>query len=210
MIKFNKKKKDLNELEKNQEEGIIGIPTLLDNHRRYINFPNNPIKKRKKLKKNDLIKSINTENSSTIKKKSISLKNEDNAKENASNIININLSDNQKIIEKCKIIMSFNYSEMNNLDYNLALKYDQRSYCEYYISLIKTKHILIVIFFNNKDYNSRIIKLDLFFISFAISYTLNALFFSDGIKHKIYEDKGIFKLLYQIPQILYSFIISAV
>ena len=72
--------------------------------------------------------------------------------------------------------MSFNYSEMNNLDYNLALKYDQRSYCEYYISLIKTKHILIVIFFNNKDYNSRIIKLDLFFISFAISYTLNALF----------------------------------
>ena len=69
LIKFNKKKKDLNELEKNQEEGIIGIPTLLDNHRRYINFPNNPIKKRKKLKKNDLIKSINTENSSTIKKK---------------------------------------------------------------------------------------------------------------------------------------------
>ena len=69
LIKFNKKKKDLNELEKNQEEGIIGIPTLLDNHRRYINFPNNPIKKRKKLKKKDLIKSINTENSSTIKKK---------------------------------------------------------------------------------------------------------------------------------------------
>ena len=76
---------------------------------------------------------------------------------------------------------------------------------EYYLSMLKTKHILIVISFNNKDYNSRIIKLDLFFISFAISYTVNALFFNEETISKINEEKGTFNFIYHIPQILYSF-----
>ena len=35
-------------------------------------------------------------------------------------------------------------------------------------------------------------------------------FFSDDTMHKIYEDNGAFNILFQIPQILYSSIISAV
>ena len=122
----------------------------------------------------------------------------------------MNSIQDKKTIEKCKKIMAFNYYEMNDFSFKLALKYDHRTFCEYYLSLLKTKHILIVIFFNNKDYNSRIIKLDLFFISFAISYTVNALFFNEETISKINEEKGTFNFIYHIPQILYSFLISAV
>ena len=60
------------------------------------------------------------------------------------------------------------------------------------------------------DYNSRVIKIDLFFINFTIYYTINALFFNDSTMHKIYEDGGSFNFIYQLPQILYSSLISAV
>ena len=58
------------------------------------------------------------------------------------------------------------------------------------------------------DYNSRIIKMFIFFFSFCLDFTVNALFFSDDTMIKIYEDKGKFNFLYHIPQILYSTIIA--
>ena len=99
---------------------------------------------------------------------------------------------------------------MNELSYKLALKHDKRTYCGYYLSLIRTKHNLIFSFYYTNDYNSRIIKIDLFFISFVIYYTVNALFFIDDTMHKIYEDKGEYQFVYQLPQILYSSLISAI
>ena len=48
----------------------------------------------------------------------------------------------------------------------------------------------------------------LFFFFFFLDFTVNALFFTDDTMHKIYEDKGKFNILYQIPQTLYSTIIS--
>ena len=96
------------------------------------------------------------------------------------------------------------------MNYEFALKCDNRSYFEYYFSLIKTKHELIFTFCYNKDYNSRIIKIDLFFINFVMNYTINALFFNDDTMHKIYEEKGKFQFLYQLPQIIYSSIISQI
>ena len=41
-------------------------------------------------------------------------------------------------------------------------------------------------------------------------FTINTLFFSDSTMHKIYVEKGTFNIIYQLPQILYSAIISAV
>ena len=106
--------------------------------------------------------------------------------------------------------MKFIEDEINELPYELAKEYDKRKYFEYYISLLKTKHPLIYSFFYNKDYNSRIIKIDLFFVSFAINYTINALFFDDETMHQIYESKGKFELEYQLPKIIFSSLISMV
>ena len=100
--------------------------------------------------------------------------------------------------------------EINELSYNLALIYDKRNFCQYYISLIKTKHILFLALFNCNDYNSGIIKIDLFFIGFAIEYTANALFYHDNTMHKIYQNKGQFDLETQLPIIVYSILISMI
>ena len=44
----------------------------------------------------------------------------------------------QEIIKKVIQIMQFNEQEMNDLKFNLALKLDRRTYCMYYISLLRT------------------------------------------------------------------------
>ena len=104
----------------------------------------------------------------------------------------------------------FNDYEINSLSYQDALKYDNRTYFQYYLSLLRTKHLLILTFYTYDDYNSRIIKIILFLFSFSLYYTVNALFFTDSTMHKIYEDKGAFNFIYQIPQIFYSSIISSI
>ena len=128
------------------------------------------------------------------------------------NKIKINFDDEKlkKILTKTKIIMQLNEEEINILPYKTSLKNDKRSYCEYYFSLLKTKHNFIFTFFNNTDYNLKIVKIDLFLLNFCISYGVNVLFFNDNTMHKIHEDEGDFNFIYQLPQIIYSSLISSV
>ena len=111
---------------------------------------------------------------------------------------------------KVKHHHDFNDSELNCLSYRRALKYDKRTYFQYYFSLIKSKQLLFFSFYPNNDYNSKLIKITLFFFSFALYYNVNALFFNDSTMHKIYEDNGTFNFIYQIPQIIYSTIVSTI
>ena len=118
------------------------------------------------------------------------------------------LKNKENQINKNKEIMNLNDSELNQLQYKDSLKKDNRTYLQYYCSLIKTKHIIIFTFFTKNDYNSRIIKISIFIFSFSIYFTVNALFFDDSTMHQIYKDSGSFNFIYQIPQILYSALIS--
>ena len=105
---------------------------------------------------------------------------------------------------------SYNDNEMNLLNYKKAIKYDNRTYCQYYISLMKTKHILIFTFLQFQDYNSQCIKIYIFLFTFYINYTVSAMFYSDSTMHKIYIDKGSFDFTYQLPQMFYSLLISSI
>ena len=98
--------------------------------------------------------------------------------------------------------------ELNWLSYEEALKYDKRKNCEYYCSLIKSKQLFIFTFCSFNDYNSGIIKKFMLFLSFALHYTSNALFFNESTLHQIYEDEGKFNFEYQISHILISAAIS--
>ena len=106
--------------------------------------------------------------------------------------------------------MKFNDVELNYLPYDKALENDKRTFCQYYISLVKTKHIIIFTFFNTTDYNIKLIKIDLLFFNFTLSYIINGLFFSDDTMHVIYESDGAFNLEYRIIKIIYSSLISGV
>ena len=100
--------------------------------------------------------------------------------------------------------------ELNSLDYKEGIKLDKRNYCQYYGSLLKYNHPIFFSFGSYNDYNSKIIKVFLFFFSFCLDFTINALFFTDEAMHKIHQDKGQFDFLYQIPQIIYSCFISRI
>ena len=99
---------------------------------------------------------------------------------------------------------------MNNLEFEEALMKDRRTYGLYYLSLLKTKHLVVFSFCNNKDYNSKIVKIYLFFFDFAINYTVSAFFYSDDMMHQIHIDSGDFNLIYQLPVIIYSTIITTI
>ena len=98
--------------------------------------------------------------------------------QNSKNIIDINEnklnSDSHK--QENKGVLNINDYELNSLDYKDALKLDKRSYLQYYSSLIKAKQLLIFTFYYTKDYNSYIIKIELFLFAFALYLTVNALF----------------------------------
>ena len=115
---------------------------------------------------------------------------------------------NEQIYEMFLKINASTHEELNSFSYKKAIKLDKRTFCQYYLSLVFTKHLLFFSFLPTFDYNSRILKIFLFFFNFTVNFIINALFFNDDTMHKIYSDKGSFNFIYNIPQILYSAIIS--
>ena len=155
-------------------------------------------------------------NENENKKKTMNKKNNNISRKMTNNGIDntrIKLEDNNiknEEINKAQEIIKLKDFELNALDYEEAIKLDHRGFFIYYISLIKNNHPLLFSFAPFNDYNSIIIKMFLFFFSFSLDLSINALFFDDETMHVIYEDKGEFNFFYQIPQIIYSSIISKI
>ena len=107
-------------------------------------------------------------------------------------------------------IDNLNDEEINQLDYGTAIIIDKRTFMQYYWSLLKKKQLILFTFYPSNDYNIRIIKMSFFIISFSLYITINGFFFSDATMHKVYESNGEYNFIYQIPQIIYSSIVSVV
>jgi len=60
-------------------------------------------------------------------------------------------NNNEEIVEKAEKIMIRNDNEVNDFPYKKAKKYDRRTYCMYYISLLRTNHDIIFTFFYDAD-----------------------------------------------------------
>ena len=153
------------------------------------------------------LKNFNVSNNSHLSKKS------------EYNKLNINIYpiNNMSIIEEFgqsekKIFNSeiLNDQELNSLDYDKAILLDKRTYFQYYWSLLKKKHLILFTIIPTNDYNLYSLKIALFLLSISLYFTINGFFFSDATMHKISEDNGKFDFIYQIPQILYSTVISAI
>ena len=183
--------------------------------------------KRTKEKINKTVENLNpnkknNKNNKDYKKKNKKKKNKDKNKTNNLTLIsksssklgisiyskNKKLLDNKSKANKVNEKQVFNDYELNSMNYENSLKIDKRNYLNIYISLIKTKHPIIFSFYPTKDYNTIIVKIDLFFLKFSIYYFINAFFFNDKVIRKIYQEEGIYNFTYFIPFIFYSFIIS--
>ena len=109
---------------------------------------------------------------------------------------------------KVKIIKKYSDFELDDLEYSEAIIYDKRSFINLYIYIVKREHLIIFTFCYCKDFNLISIKLSLFIFSICLDITTNILFFDDESMHKIYLDYGKYNFISQIPQIIYSAIIS--
>ena len=99
---------------------------------------------------------------------------------------------------------------MNILEYKDAIIFDKRSYFKYYWSLIKIQHILFFAIIPSNDYNSQNIKLCILIFSLALYLSVKAFFFNESTMHKIYELHGSYNIIYQLPQLMYSSLISSI
>ena len=152
----------------------------------------------------------NLENIKRIKKRSHTIISKTNHTKTLSNIITskTNIDKNN---ENCDSeILAYNDFELNLLNFAEAKKIDERTYCQYYLSLLRNNHLLIFSFYQGDDYNLRFIKIYLFFFTFAMNFTISILFYNYETFHKIYEEEGAFNIIYQIPQIIYSALITGI
>ena len=129
----------------------------------------------------------------------------------------LNLDSEIKIYKKKidkPILKKMNDEEINYLTYEEAILFDKRTYCQYYFSLLKKKHIILFTFITQNDYNLIYIKLCFFILSIGLYFTINALFYTDKTMHKVYQSKGQYDFIFQLPKLFYSsfitFLINAI
>ena len=179
------------------------------NNNKKIKKISNPNKRKNNIYKTEIFCSPNNESSQIKLEKNQTLDKKGKFLKHKLTIFpNKNLHDQKQFSKKNKININFNDYELNNLMYEEALKYDNRTYFQYYWSLLKTRHPIFFTFIPSNDYNSISIKICLFLFSFVLYCITSLLFFSDEKMHVIYEEKGIYNLIYELPTIIYSTIIT--
>ena len=122
---------------------------------------------------------------------------------------NLNKKNQNQNKNKNKNQIKYEEQEINDLEYNLALDIDKRTYFEYYWCLLKKKQLILFTFLPVKDYNLLSLKISLFLFQFSLYFAVNAFFFNDDTMHRIYIENGQFNFIYQLPITIYSTLVSA-
>ena len=197
----NNKKIEIKKIGK--DDTIINLDNLNNNNENKIDKNSKNSNKKKPPKRINILKTNDDEMTGKTSELKI-IKSQNLINDDKKGIINSNILQN--------IYINNNYTdyEYNSLTYKEALKVDKRTYSQLYLSLLRKRNTLIFTFYTKNDYNSRFLKISIFFFSFDLNFTINAFFFNDANIHKIYLDQGNFNFIYQIPQILYSLIISII
>ena len=123
--------------------------------------------------------------------------------------IQINSNNNKELIEKKTLKKKKYYDDyqLNEMEYNEAVQLDKRPFFQMYWSILKREHMIIFLFYLD-DYNIPCIKFARAFFLICTDMALNVFFFSDDSMHKIYLNYGKYNFIQQIPQIVYTTIVS--
>ena len=190
-ISHNENNKSNNSINMNESKKKLNI-TNIKFHKTKVNeliIVNKKEKNKNKLNKND---NLDTDKN-----------NKNNKDINLNNII-------KKIYKKIKYRKNKSFIDLDNLNYEEAIKNDKRSFIKMFLSKLRRQHIIIFTFCSENDFNLIYIKLAKFCFAICINISINALFFSDESIHKINLNYGKYNLVQQIPQILYSSLISLI
>ena len=167
----------------------------------------------KKETSNSKVKKFNSKNFKDINNDSkLKIKKEDNEIKKRQNKKSKTRRKSKKrkstIISKFDNKLVFDYYELNNLDYSKTKELDKRNILEIYWSFLKREHSIIFTFVTKDDYNITMIKYSKFVFLLCTNMAMNVFFFSDETMNKLFLDYGKYNFIQQIPQIVYSTIVS--
>ena len=157
-----------------------------------------------KLKKNEKIKTKNI-----ISNENNLIKRNKKSKIRLNNLITL---EGKKGLENKKDDLKYlqNFEDLQDMDYELALIYDKRSYFRMYWAYLVDTQIILGTFFTENYLNLFAIKLSFFIFTFQISFFLNALFYTDEYISNAYHNDGVLDFISGLPKVIYSFIATLV
>ena len=88
-----------------------------------------------------------------------------------------------------KNIIGYLSTDVNDLDYDDAIKKDKRSFCEFFHDKIIDNIVIINTFYSDNCLKPRSIKLILFLINIDLYFVINGLFFNEDYVSKVYHLK---------------------
>ena len=206
--KKDKNKKDNNEKkEKNRKE-----ERKLSNRRKSIKF------KGEDNKNSQIINNINA-NQHNIKHDQVEIFSRKSIKKRSSKVFKHRNSSSKDFLTKIPINKNsdnilinrqLNYDdfELNQLEFGEAILHDKRPFFQIYFSILKREHKIIFTFFICNDYNLLSVKISRFIFLIATDMALNVFFFTDESMHKLFLNYGKYDIFQQIPQVVYTTIIT--
>ena len=107
------------------------------------------------------------------------------------------------------IFLLDNY-EFNNLEYEQACEYDNRTFCRTYISVLMREELVLFTFFSCRDYNLLYVKFARFLVLVITDMTMTALFFFHKTMYKKQDIEENWSFVQKLPQLLFVLIANHV
>ena len=160
------------------------------------------IRKNKSIKYSHKINKIDELNNRAESKKTISQLNR-KSKEKNQNIGNMRL-------KYKRTSYSLTNEELNEMDYEIALDNDHRTFYRIYLSYLLEEHIIFNTFCTDLYMELRPIKLSFLLFGIEINFFLNAVFYTDEYISDTYHNDGVLDFFSSIPKSIYSFIVTII
>ena len=113
-----------------------------------------------------------------------------------------------------KYFKAYLLTSPDEMEYDNAIKRDQRQFCEYFCDCLKDKQTLTYTFISSDPINTRMIKLILFSLNIALYFVVSGLFFSESFISELYNiddeaNETFFSFIPRtIDKILYTTLVS--
>jgi hypothetical protein len=105
-------------------------------------------------------------------------------------------------------------TDVEDMEFEDALKYDTRGFCEYFVDRFKEQQIIMDTFFNSESLKPITIKIIILFLNIILYFVINGLFYSEEYVSDLFnsdEKESFFSLFPRsIERFVYTTIVSGV
>ncbi len=104
---------------------------------------------------------------------------------------------------------------LDDMEFDDAIKYDKREFCVYFIAQLKVRHILTNTFYKTENLKPKSIKIIFLLLNIDLYFVVNGLFFSEKVISELYnvneEDETFFSYLPRsVDRLIYTTLVSVV